>query len=149
MWLVLFVFWQDRWPDDCVVLFFPVKFFPVVIGVFVFWHDRWLSEIYFNRRSDDCTFFFLGRIFFWWFEKHSRPDDCTFLYFRVIFFSGRNWCLYFDTSSNYGTYIRPEKNTTRKKRYSRLASHVFWRVQITTRKNYDTKNKRSSRLADG
>ncbi len=26
------------------------------LGVFVFWHDRRLSEIYSNRRPDDCTF---------------------------------------------------------------------------------------------
>jgi hypothetical protein len=29
--------------------------------VFVFWHDRRLSEIYSNRRPEDCTFF-SGRI---------------------------------------------------------------------------------------
>ncbi len=28
--------------------------------VFVFWHDRRLSEIYSNRRPDNCTFFFSG-----------------------------------------------------------------------------------------
>ncbi len=78
------------------------------------WLDRWLSEIYFNRRSDDCTFFFSGRNFFRWFEKHSRPDDCTF-FFSGCNFSGCNWCSYFDTSTNYGTYIWPEKITSRKK----------------------------------
>jgi hypothetical protein len=82
----------------------------------------------------------LGRIFFRWFEKHSRPDDCTF-FFPVIIFSGRNWCLYFDTSTNYGTYIRPENITTRKKRYSRLAGHVFLRVQITTGKKLQPEKK--------
>ncbi len=34
-------------------------------------------------KHDDCTFFPVV-IFFWWFEKHSRPDNCTF-------FSGRNF----------------------------------------------------------
>jgi hypothetical protein len=42
-------------------------------------------------------------------------------------------------STNYGTYIRPEIITTRKKRYSHLAGHVFWWVQITTGKNYAPK----------
>ncbi len=53
--------------------------------------------------------FFSGRNFFRWFKKHSRPDDCT----SVVIFSGCNWCLYFDTNTNYGTYTRkkllPEK----------------------------------------
>ncbi len=45
-------------------------------------------------------------------------------------------------------YLQPEKITTGKKRYSRLAGNFFRKVQITTRKNYDRK-KRYSRLADG
>jgi hypothetical protein len=59
----------------------------------------------------DCRYLFSGRDFFRWFEKHSRPDNCT-LFFQVIIFSGRNWCSYFDTNTNYyGTL------TTRKKYY--------------------------------
>ncbi len=68
---------------------------------------------------------------------------------EFVIFWGCNWCSYFDTSTNYGTYIRPEKFTTRKKRYSHLAGHVFWQVQITTGKNYDPKKKRYRHLADG
>jgi hypothetical protein len=37
------------------------------------------------------------------------------------------------------TYDR--KKLLPEKRYSRLAGHVFWRVQITTGKNYDPKKK--------
>ena len=40
-------------------------------------------------------------------------------------------------------------NYYQKKRYSRLAGHVFWRVQITTGKITTRKKKRYSRLADG
>ncbi len=36
----------------------------------------------------------------------------TVPFFPVVIFSGRNWCLYFDTNTNY---LRPEKITTRKK----------------------------------
>ncbi len=88
--------------------------------------------------------FFPVVIFFRWFEKHSQPDDCTF-FFTVVIFSGHNWCLYFDSNTNYGTYDRTK--LLPEKRYSRLAGYVFWRVQITTGKNYDWK-KRFSRLAD-
>jgi hypothetical protein len=85
-------------------------------------------------------------------------------------FSGRNWCSYFDMSTNYGTYIGPEKNTTRKKGtviwpamffsgfklqpekittrkkkgtvvWPTVEIQVFRRVQITTGKNYDPKKK--------
>jgi hypothetical protein len=83
--------------------------------------------------------FFFCRNFFRWFEKIA--GQMTVPFFPVIIFSGRNWCSYFDTSTNFGTYIQPEKNTTRKKRYSHLAGHVFWWVQITTKKNYDPKKK--------
>ncbi len=39
----------------------------------------------------------------------------TVPFFWVVIFLGRNWCSYFDTSTNYGTYIQPEKIITRKK----------------------------------
>ncbi len=61
--------------------------------VFVFWHDRRLSEIYSNRRPDNCTFFsgrnlieegrnppkyiaynfHFSKYEIWW---HSRTPDC-------------------------------------------------------------------------
>ncbi len=50
-------------------------------------------------------------------------------------------CIFFwelgAVASNYCTYTG--KNYYRKKRYSRLAGYVFWRVQITTGKNYNRK----------
>jgi hypothetical protein len=49
-----------------------------------------------------------------------------------------------------GFKLQPEKNTAKKKgQSSRLTGRFFRRVQITTRKNYDRKNKRYSHLADG
>jgi hypothetical protein len=88
-------------------------------------------------------------------------------FFRVVIFWGRNWCLYFDSSTNYGIYIRPEKITTRKKVQSSgrlcfsagsnynwkklrpekkrtvvwptVEIHVFRRVQITTGKKFRPK----------
>jgi hypothetical protein len=50
------------------------------------------------------------------------------------FFSGRNY-----VKIGFGRNITTEE----KKTYSRLASYVFQRVQITTRKNYDLKKKRT------
>ncbi len=120
---------------------------------------------------------FSGGNFFWWFEKHSRPDDCPFLG-GVLIFSGCSWCSYFETRTNYGTYIRPEKITTRKKgtviwpamffggfklqpekittREKKkvqssgrwLKSIFFGRFKLQPEKN-TTPKKRYSRLADG
>ncbi len=87
-------------------------------------------------KQDDCNFF-SGRIFFRWFEKHSRPDDCTFL--PVVIFSGCNWCSYFDTNTNYGTYNR--KRILPEKKGTVIWPAFFWQVQITTRKNYDQKKR--------
>jgi hypothetical protein len=57
--------------------------------------------------------------------------------------SGR---LCFSVGSNYNRKkLRPEK----KVQSSRLTGRFFRRVQITTRKNHDRKNKRYSHLADG
>jgi hypothetical protein len=42
-------------------------------------------------------------------------SQTTVPFFPGVIFSGHNWCSYFDTSTNYGTYIRAEKITTRKK----------------------------------
>ncbi len=65
--------------------------------------------------------------------------ETTVPFFPVVIFSGRNWCSHFNMNTNYGTYNR--KNYYRKKRYSRLASYVFRRIQITTGKYYDLKKK--------
>ncbi len=114
MWLVVFVFWHNRQPDDCVVPF---------VSVIIFSSHNWCVRILtrqmvtwdlFQPSVRQVYLFFSGRNFFRWFEKQSRPDDCTY-YFPVVIFSGRNWCLYFDTSTNYGTYIRPEKLLPEKK----------------------------------
>jgi hypothetical protein len=76
--------------------------------------------------------FFFQVVIFSGGSKNIAGQTTVPFFFRVVIFLGRDWCSYFDTSTNYGTYIRPEKITTRKKRYSRLAGHVYWRVQITT-----------------
>ncbi len=168
MWLVVFVFRQDRRPEECVVLFFPVIIFSnrnwwirILTRQTVIWDlfQPWVRRLY---------LFLFRSYFFRWFKKHSRPDNCTF-FFRVVIFSGRNWCSYFDTSTIYGTYIRSDKITTRKKvqlsgrpcflagsnyNWKKLRPkkkgtvvwltveiHVFWQVQITTGKNYDPKKK--------
>ncbi len=120
MWLVVFVFWHNRQPDDCIV--------PFIITVIIFPSRNWcdttdkLSEIYFNRRSDNCTFFpvvifsggskkiagqttvpfFSGRnllylffvlaIIFW--SRICQTDDCIFFtparQTTRTFFSGSN-----------------------------------------------------------
>jgi hypothetical protein len=86
-----------------------------------------------------------------------------YLFFQVVIFSGGskniagqttvpfwgglknflvcNWCSNFETSTNYVTYIRPEIISTRKKRYSCLAGHVFWQGSNYNRKNCDPKKK--------
>ncbi len=49
-----------------------------------------------------------------------------------------------------GFKLQPEKLRPEKKvQTSHLTGRFFRRVQITTRKNYDLKNKRYSHLADG
>ncbi len=52
-----------------------------------------------------------------------------------------------------GFKLQPEKITTRKKKgtvlWPMVEIHVFWRVQIKTKKNYDPQKKGYSRLADG
>jgi hypothetical protein len=75
-------------------------------------------------------------------SKNIAGQTTVPFYFRVVIFLGRNWWSYFDTSTNYGTYIRPEKILP-EKRYSHLAGHVFWRVQITTGK-ITTRKKKST-----
>ncbi len=74
-----------------------------------------------------------------WSTKHkwkTWPARQLYLFFfRVVIFWGRNWCLYFDTSTNYGTYIRLEKNTTRKKRYRT----VVWPAMFFSGSNYNRK----------
>ncbi len=112
--------------------------------------------------------FFSGRNFFG--GSKNIAGQTTVPFFPVIIFLGCNSWSYFDTSTNYGTYIRPEKITTRKKvqpsgwpcffggsNYNRkkippekkkvqssgrrLKSMFFGGVQITTGKNYDPKKK--------
>jgi hypothetical protein len=49
-----------------------------------------------------------------------------------------------------GFKLQPEKLQPEKKvQLSRLTGHFFRRVQFTTRKNYDRKNKRYSHLSNG
>jgi hypothetical protein len=36
-------------------------------------------------------------------SKWCKQDDCTF--FPVVIFSGRSWCLYFDTTDGYLRFI--------------------------------------------
>ncbi len=59
--------------------------------------------------------FFFWVVIFSGGSKNIAGQMTVPFFFRVIIFSGHNWCLYFDMSTNYGTYIRPEKITTRKK----------------------------------
>ncbi len=99
-------------------LFFWSKFFTVLIGVFVLWNDRRLSDIYFNRQSDNCTFFF--RVILFSGGSKNIAGQMTVPFFLVVIFLGHNWCSYFDTSTNYGTYIQlikllPEKKHNWKK----------------------------------
>jgi hypothetical protein len=91
--------------------------------------------------------FFFRVIIFSGGSKNIAGQMAIPFFWGVVIFSGRNWCLYFDTSTNYGTYIWPKKLLP-EKRHSHLASHVFRRVQITTGKNM-TRKKRYSRLAKG
>jgi hypothetical protein len=61
-----------------------------------------------------------------WRERYARKKN--------VQSSGR---LCFSAGSNYNRKkLRPEK----KVQSSRLTGRFFWRVQITTRKNYDRKN---------
>ncbi len=114
MWLVVFVFWQDRQPDHSVVLFFPV---------IVFSSRNWCVRILTWQTVIWDLFQPLVRrlyLFFWVVifsggSKNIAGQTTVPFFFWVLIFSSRNWCSYFDTSTNYGTYIRPEKITTRKK----------------------------------
>jgi hypothetical protein len=131
----------DTTDDQTTVLyFFPVKIFPVIIGLFVFRHDRWLSEINFNRQSDDCTIFFRVVIFSSGLKNIAGQTTVPF-FFWVVIFSGHNWCSYFDTSTNYGTYIRPEKITTRKKGTVIWPAMFFGRFKLQLQKNTTRKKK--------
>ncbi len=65
--------------------------------------------------SQTTVTFFSDRNFFSSGSKNIAGQT-TVPFFPVVIFLGPNWCSYFDTSTNYGTYIRPEKNTTRKKK---------------------------------
>ncbi len=78
-------------------------------------------------------------IFMQEYEKYTQTQQLT------------RWANWISCScQNTNTNITTRKNyDQKKKRYSRLAGHVFRRVQITTGKNYDPKKKRYSRLADG
>ncbi len=137
----------DRTDDQttCIVPFFCSNFFPVVIGVFLFdtteGFRRFISTV-----LQTTVPFFSGCNFFRWFEKHIRPDDCTF--FLVIIVLGCNWCSYFDTSNNYGTYIWPENITTRKKGLVVWPAMFFGGFKLQPEK-VTTRKKRYSCLADG
>ncbi len=110
----MFVFWHDRWPEDCVV-----PFFPVVIFSSCNWCVRILTQHtviwdLFQPLVRRLYFFFRVLIFSGGSKNIAGQTTVPFLGGGIIF-SCRNWCSYFDTSTNYGTYIPPEKNTTRKK----------------------------------
>jgi hypothetical protein len=54
-------------------------------------------------KQDDCTFF-SGRNFSG--GSKNIASQMTVPFFLVVIFSGCNWCSYFDTNTNYGTYNR-------------------------------------------
>ncbi len=87
--------------------------------MFVFWHDRWLSEIYFNRRPDDCTFFFRVVIFS---GCNLNPLKNMSGQMSVPFFSGINF---------FQSYVS-----------TIIGACVKIRTPITTRKNYDPPQKK-------
>jgi hypothetical protein len=49
-------------------------------------------------------------------RKNIAGQTTVPFFFRVVIFLGCNWCSYFDTSTNYGTYIRAEKKYYQKKK---------------------------------
>ncbi len=125
--------------------------------MFVFLHDRQLSEIYSNRRPDNCTFFPVvvfsslslcsntNTNYDW---KKIRPEKKVQSSGRLCFSAG-----------SFADQITTGKNTTGKKRYSCLADGLnksqitvcCVKIQtpiITTGKKYDWK-KRYSRLVVG
>ncbi len=59
--------------------------------------------------------FFFWVVIFSGGSKNIAGQTTVPFFFWVVIFSGRNWCSYFDTSTNYGTYIWPETITIRKK----------------------------------
>ncbi len=160
MWLLVFICWHDRWPDDCIVPFFPVIIFSsrnwcvrILTRQMVIW-DLFQPSV---RR----LYLFFRVVIFSGGSKNIAGQT-TVPFFPVVIFLGHNWCSYFDTSTNYGTYIWPEKNSTQKKGtvvwpamffgrfklqpekittwkkgtvvWPTVEIHVFWRVQITTGK---------------
>ncbi len=84
-------------------------------------------------------------------------------FFLVVIFSGCNWCSYFDTSTNYGTYIRLEKVTTvgftifpyivalvQKITYVECTQYVHWHTPATaSSRQPQTTNKRTMAEASG
>jgi hypothetical protein len=88
------------------------------------------------QRPDDCTYFFQVVIMnppkhpsSWKPPKHShwRPakniaGPMTVPIFPVVIFWGRNWCSYFDTNTNYGTW----KNYDLKKKIQVLWPAMFF-----------------------
>jgi hypothetical protein len=114
-----------------------VPFIPVIIFSGDSWclyfdtTDSYLRFIPTNgQMTTTVTFIISGRIFSG--GSKNIAGQTTVPFFPVVIFSGCNWCSYFDTNTNHGTYDR--KKLVPEKRYSRLAGYFFWRVQITTRK---------------
>ncbi len=70
----------------------------------------------------------------------------TVPFFLLVIFLGCNWCLYFDTNINYGTYDR--KKLLSEKKVQLSGRLCFLAGSNYNRKNYNWK-KRYSRLANG
>jgi hypothetical protein len=80
--------------------------------------------------------------------KNMAGQTTVPFFFRAVIFLGFNWCSCFDTSTNYGTYIRLEKIITRKK------GTVVWPAMFSSGfklqpDKITTQKKRYSHLADG
>ncbi len=80
--------------------------------------------------------------------RKTWPARRLYLFFPFIIFLGPNWCSYFDTSTNYGTYIRSEKITTKKKGTVVWPAMLFGGFKLQPEKLRPEK-KRYSHLADG